>query len=296
MRTDGSNEKGNVEDRRGMKRSTVVGGGLTVLIVGLVASYFGVNPQLVQQFLGGAGGQQQQAGPPPNDGYKEFSEDILGMMDSVWRKEFQTNRYGVSYEKPQMVLFREAVNTKGCGNNIPSGVGPFYCPADKTVYLDPTFFAELEKLGGSKAKFSQAYVIAHEVGHHVQNLLGYNDRMEFAKAGRDGFRREGENAGIRLELQADYLAGVWARQAQDRYKILDNPREVEEALKTAKSIGDDLLTKGRVSPENFNHGTAKQRYFCFKKGFDTGNASKQYLDKFFDPRIEPLKIGPNEGF
>lgn len=293
MQIEEGGEQGDVEDRRGMKRSTMVGGGIAAVVIGLVGTYLGINPAILQQFLGGAGGQQQQ-GPadPPKDGYLEFSQKLIGNMNGVWGRLFEENRYGTRYEKPRMVLFDTAVDTEGCGKNIPSGVGPFYCPADKRVYLDPTFFAELEKLGGSKAKFSQAYVIAHEVGHHVQNLLGYNDRVE-------RFRKdEGENAGIRLELQADYMAGVWAKHAKDRGEIsLDNSAEVQEALRTAKAIGDDLLTKGRVSPEKFNHGKAEQRYFCFNRGFTTGNASKQYLDKFFDPSIRPLDIGtPGSGF
>lgn len=292
MRTDSGDEKGDVEDRRGMKRSTAVGGGIAAVIIALVGGYLGINPAILQQFFGGAGGGGQAQGPadPPKDGYKEFSENLIGMNNSVWRRLFQENGYREKYENPRMVLFDTAVDTDGCGKNIPAGVGPFYCPADSRVYLDPMFFAELEKLGGSKAEFSQAYVIAHEVGHHVQNLLGYNEQVE-------RFRRsEGENAGIRLELQADYLAGVWAKHAQERFRILSNSREVEDALRTAKSIGDDRLTKGRVSPEKFNHGTAEQRYFFFKKGFETGNARRAYLDKFFDSNTPPLELGQRGGF
>ncbi len=296
MQIDDSGEKGDVEDRRGFSTNAKIGGGIAAVVIGLIGTYVGINPAILQQLVGGAGGQQQQEGPPPADGYLEFSQKLLGNINTVWRKEFAANRYGKGYEPPHMVLFRDAVSTKGCGDNIPSGVGPFYCPSDKTVYLDPTFFKELEKLGGSKAEFSQAYVVAHEVGHHVQNLIGYNEKADHAKVGRDGFRAEGENAGIRLELQADYLAGVWAKHAQDEFKILANPREVEDALRTAKAIGDDLLTKGRVSPEKFNHGKAEQRYYIFKKGFETGNASKEYLDKFFSPNVKPLEIGPNTGF
>ena len=264
-----------------------------MLVIGLIASYLGVNPAILQQILGGAGGpgpgQQQVQEAPVHDGYAEFSKKLLGNMDTIWRKEFANNRYP-KYEKPHMVLFRDSVNTGGCGNNISSGVGPFYCPGDKTVYLDPTFFGELERLGGSKAEFSQAYVIAHEVGHHVQNLLGYEAKAE-------SFRRsEGENAGIRLELQADYLAGVWAHHAQADFKILSNMNEVQDALKTASAIGDNKLTKGRVSSEKFNHGNDTQRYYFFKKGFETGDASKAYLDRFMSPSVRPLDIGPKTGF
>ncbi len=287
MQIEEGGEQGNVEDRRGYSPAAKAGG-ITAIILGLVGAYVGINPAILQQLVGGAGGQQQQEGPPPTDGYKEFSEKLLGNIDTVWREQFKKNGYG-GYENPKMVLFRDAVNT-GCGNNIPSGVGPFYCPPDKTVYLDPTFFKELERLGGSKAEFSQAYVVAHEVGHHVQNLLGYERQVERFKA------REGENAGIRLELQADYLAGVWAHHAQERFKILGNLREVEDALKTASAIGDNKLTKDRVSPEKFNHGRDDQRYYFFKKGFQTGDASKAYLDRFMSPTVKPLDLGEKSGF
>lgn len=295
MQIGDSGEKGNVEDRRGY--SPAKAGGIAAVVIALIGGYIGINPAILQQLFGVGGGQQQKEGPAPQDGYKEFSEALLGNTNTVWRDQFGKEKYkhkksgrGVSFDAPKMVLFREAVNTKGCGLGIPSGVGPFYCPADNTVYLDPTFFAELEKLGGSKAEFSQAYVIAHEVGHHVQNLIGYNELLEeYQKA-------EGDNAGIRLELQADYLAGVWARHAQDRFRILNSPREVEEALRTASAIGDNKLTKGRVSSEKFNHGRDDQRYFFFKKGYDTGDASQSYLDRFFSRAVKPLDLGPKAGF
>jgi uncharacterized protein len=288
MQIDDSGEKGNVEDRRGYSPAAKVGG-ISAIVIGLVGAYLGINPAILQQFFGAVVQPQQREGPAPADGYKEFSESLLGNIDTVWREQFKKNGYG-GYENPKMVLFTGAVNTKGCGTGIPADVGPFYCPADKTLYLDPTFFAALEKLGGSKAEFSQAYVVAHEVGHHVQNLLGYNDEVE-------KFRRsEGENAGIRLELQADYLAGVWAHHAQAKFKILSNLREVEDALQTASAIGDNKLTKGRVSSEKFNHGNDKQRYYFFKKGFETGVSSKDYLKRFMSPSVKPLEIGPQTGF
>ncbi len=186
-----------------------------------------------------------------------------------------------------MVLFSDRVDSGGCGI-APSAVGPFYCPVSHTIFLDPSFFDELaNKLGGSKADFSQAYVVAHEAGHHVQNLLGYDRALDDFK------RREGENAGIRLELQADYLAGVWAHHAQEQYHILSNPNEVQEALKTARAIGDNRIQekmRGKSWPESFTHGSDAQRYKFFKAGFDTGDASKATLDKFFDPRVRPLDL------
>jgi predicted metalloprotease len=284
-KADGS---GRVEDRRGIKPGVAVGGGLGTLIVLGLVYFFGMDPRQAQQLANlanqGAGRLQQQKGDakPLNDRTLKFTETVIALTDEVWTDEFQ--RHGSSYEKPKMVLFAQAVDTQ-CGR-APSSVGPFYCPADKTVYLDPTFFEELEqKLGGSKAEFSQAYVIAHEVGHHVQNLTGYNDQVERFRA------REGENAGIRLELQADYLAGVWAHHSEKRKHILQQG-DVEEAIKTAKNIGDDAIQKkmqGWVSPEKFNHGKASQRYKSFMDGFNSGDASKQALDRFFNPNVRPTK-------
>jgi predicted metalloprotease len=269
------------------------GGGVVGLIVTLVAVYFfGINPQAAQQLgqMANQGGGAQD-GQGVDDGYKQFSAKILGSTEDVWEKQFRSQGYG-KYRAVKMKLFSEGVETGGCGF-APSEVGPFYCPAsdDKRgmVYLDPTFFAELEqKLGGSKAEFSQAYVIAHEVGHHVQRLLGYSTRLEELKA--TSRPNERENQGIRLELQADYLAGVWAHHATN-LKISE--ADVRESLKTAKAIGDNRIAKksgGWVSPEKFNHGTDEQRSRTFLRGFKTGDASKQALEYFFDPATPPLKL------
>jgi len=275
---------GDVEDRRGNKGKLAAGGGVVALVIALVAGYFGIDPRVAQQVAGNLGGGQQQKGEPPADGYLKFSKQILQSTNEVWDKQFPQN-FGQKYKQPQMVLFSEQVDSGGCGV-APSSVGPFYCPASNKVFLDPTFFNQLEKdLGGSKAEFSQAYVIGHEVGHHVQNLLGYNRRVEDFK------KREGENSGIRLELQADYLAGVWAHHAKNKIRI--DGRDIGEAMKTAQSIGDDRIQKksrGWASPESFNHGTAEQRLKYFQKGFETGDASKRALDYFFDPGIAPLKL------
>jgi hypothetical protein len=230
----------------------------------------------------------EQVGPPPDDRFSKFADTILHTTDEVWTDQFARHDYGRGrYKGPErLVLFTQGVQTGGCGN-APSAVGPFYCPADKKVYLDPTFFQELEKkLGGSSAEFSQAYVIAHEVGHHVQNLIGYNELVDKYQ------RREGKNAGIRLELQADYLAGVWAHHGQKKFNFIENG-DVESAITTAQAIGDDRIAKksgGWVSPESFTHGTAKQRTKYFQEGLKTGDASKRTLDKFFNPDVDPLKL------
>lgn len=287
-------ERGNVEDRRGGVPGGAALGGIGALVVTLIAGYLGINPQVANQLFQAFGGavQQQKAGPGKPDGYKEFAEKITGACDEVWREWFARN-YGQRWQEPTLVLFDSpSVPTGGCGT-VPSEAGPFYCPGDKKLYLNPEFFDTLEKeLGGSKAQFSQAFVIAHEIGHHIQNLLGYNAKVRAFQ------EREGENGGIRLELQADYLAGCWAFHGQRRYKFLQNPdKDLQEALKTAKSIGDDAIMRkmgrgDRVNSAKFNHGTAEQRYFFFKKGFDTGDATRKTLDKFFDPNVRPLDLGP----
>jgi predicted metalloprotease len=272
-------------------------GGIGALVVTLVAGYLGINPQVANQLFQAfvAPQMQQKAGPGKDDGYKQFAEKVLGTTDKVWGEQFP-KQFGERYEKPTLILFdSNSVSTGGCGN-VPSAAGPFYCPGDKKLYLNPAFFATLKsELGGSDSQFSQAFVIAHEVGHHLQNLLGYNEKVEAFR------RREGENGGIRLELQADYLAGCWAYHGQNQFKFLKDPRkDLQEALQTAKSIGDDAIMKkmGRdaTNSSKFNHGTAEQRYFFFLKGFETGDASKRTLDKFFDPNVRPLDLGPKSGF
>jgi len=285
MKWQGQGESDNVEDRRGSggrKTPLAIGGGLIgtiVVIVGIV--FFGVD---LRDGAPPPGGNNAVKTPGQDDEDKHFAASMLKFTDEVWTEEFkQLDR---RYEKPHMVLFDGSVDTQGCGS-APSAVGPFYCPADKTVYLDPSFFDELQtKLGGSKAKFSQAYVIAHEVGHHVQNLLGYNIKLKkFEKF-------EGKNASIRLELQADYLAGVWAYHGQKKYKFIE-PGDVDAALKTARAIGDDRLMKkaGRwPSPESFTHGSEAQRLKWFKLGMEQGDKWRTVIEKFFDANVPPLKL------
>jgi predicted metalloprotease len=284
----------NVEDRRGMKRAGLAVGGGAGILLAIIGLVFGLDtnklagPQGDGDDKGGKKGGKK--GQPPADGYKEFAGKVLGLTEEVWAEQFKTNGYG-SYKKPKMVLFSEAVDTKGCGS-APSSVGPFYCPADDTVYLDPTFFAELEdKLGGSKGDFSQAYVIGHEVGHHVQNLLGYSARTDAKR------KKPQENEySIRLELQADYLAGVWAHHAEKKRKILEKG-DIEEALKTARAIGDNRIQekmRGKSHPESFNHGTDRQRYASFMNGFETGDASKRKLMLYFDEDATPFDKSAGE--
>jgi predicted metalloprotease len=280
MQWEGKETSENVEDQRGMKKAGLLaGGGIGTIVVMALVYFLGVDPNAAKQIVGNL------QGPPPgpqeqaaiDDKTSEFSKAVMGMTEKVWAEQFRTNGYG-RYEDPKMRLFREEVAT-GCGI-AQSAVGPFYCPADHKVYLDFSFFDELEnRLGGSKADFSKAYVIAHEVGHHVQNLLGYSEKVDRAR----GTPREKEMS-VRLELQADYLAGVWAHHAEAKYRILE-PGDVEAALKTAKAIGDDRLqerARGYVNPREFTHGTAAQRYQFFREGLKTGDAGRGRLEKFFD--------------
>jgi hypothetical protein len=286
MKWEGGEQSDNVEDRRGMRGPVAAGGGIGALVLAAVVYFVTGDARLAQQAqqLAKPAPQAQEVGPPVNDRTKAFVGTVLKYTEVVWDEQFR--EMGERYEEPKLKLFSNAVQTGGCGT-APSAVGPFYCPADKAVYLDPTFFDELEqKLGGSKAEFSQAYVIAHEIGHHVQNLLGYNALVQKYET------REGKNAGVRLELQADYLAGVWANRAQKKFQFIE-PGDVESALTTAQAIGDDRIQKksqGWTSPESYTHGTAAQRLKFFREGLETGDASKAKLDRFFDPKVNPLKL------
>jgi predicted metalloprotease len=250
----------------------------------------GGDPQKVKKFFGGGGqgggGAGQVEDRPETAEEKrsrKFAATILRFTEVVWDEQFR--KVGKRYEPPHMVLFTAEVQT-GCGN-APSAVGPFYCPADRTVYLDPTFFDELEKrLGGSKAEFSQAYVIAHEVGHHVQNLLGYSNLVERKR--RTLPREEYNKWSVRLELQADYLAGVWAYHGQKKFNFIE-PGDVESAIKSANAIGDDRLQKrsgGFTSPEKYTHGTSAQRVKWFRLGLETGDMSK--LKEIFEMPYDEL--------
>lgn len=288
MDWEGKEESSNLEDRRGMgKKGLVIGGGAAVIIA-IIGGLLGVDPQMIQKFVGnapiGQGKQAQETRPltPEEQHSKKFAATILKFTEDVWEEQFR--KHGKVYTPPHMVLFSDEVDT-ACGR-APSAVGPFYCPADKTVYLDPTFFAELEtRLGGSKGEFSQAYVIAHEVGHHVQNLLGYSALVHQK---RDLPKAEYNQWSVRLELQADYLAGVWAHYGQQKFKFIQ-PGDVESAMKSANAIGDDRLQKragGFVSPERYTHGTSEQRVKWFRRGLESGDMGM--LRKMFEMPYDEL--------
>jgi uncharacterized protein len=273
MKWQGRRESSNVEDRRGMIPGgrMAIGGGATLIIL-LVAMLFGVDPRVLLQQL--AGGQatslsteQQPTAPPADDPQAKFVSVILAETEDVWRQEFQ--KMGEQYVEPHLVLFSDRVES-ACGL-AGAAVGPFYCPGDSKVYLDLSFFETLDQQLGAPGDFAQAYVIAHEVGHHVQNLLGISERVS-AMRGRVS-EAEYNRLSVRLELQADFLAGVWAHHSEKIQPMLEKG-DIEEALNAASQIGDDRLqrrSQGTVVPDAFTHGTSAQRVRWFKRGLETGD-------------------------
>jgi predicted metalloprotease len=272
MRLDDARESENVEDRRGMGgrgfRPGGVGGlGIGGVVLLLVISYFlGVDPsQLLNDSGVSTGGEppaSTPAGPPGSDPSGEFARKILADTEDTWTTIFE--RSGQQYLKPVLVLFSDSVES-ACGQ-AGSATGPFYCPGDQKVYLDLSFFRELDRRFGAPGDFAQAYVIAHEIGHHVQNLTG-----NLARGG--GLSRRGANAqSVRQELQADCLAGVWGYAAARRNRL--EPGDAEEGLRAAAAIGDDRLqqeSQGRVVPDSFTHGSSADRVAALKRGLQTGD-------------------------
>ena len=281
MKWEGNRESDNVEDARGGGGFRVGGRsgiGLGTVAVALVAGWiFGINPLTILGALDGGGGastvQQQQAPaakPPPADALARFVSTVLADTEDVWREQFA--QAGGSYRDPKLVLFRGAVPT-ACGQGA-SAMGPFYCPADQKVYIDLDFYETMRTRLGAPGDFAQAYVIAHEVGHHVQNLMGVTDKVDSM---RGRVSEAQQNAlSVRLELQADCLAGVWAHHADAQRQILEQG-DVEEALNAASQIGDDALqrkSQGTIVPESFTHGTSAQRVAWFKRGLQTGSVQQ----------------------
>lgn len=269
MRLDDSRESENVEDRRGRGGGRIaIGGGAGVIVV-LIALLLGVDPSVLLQGGGDAGappGRSEQA-PPRDDPTRVFVSRVLGELEDVWRPIFrQANR---PYQDPVLVLFSGGVQT-GCGN-ASSQVGPFYCPRDQRLYIDPDFLARLQRQIGAPGPFAAAYVIAHEVGHHIQNRLGILDRVDQARRGAG--EAEGNALQVRVELQADCFAGFWARRANEARGIMERG-ELEQAIAAANGVGDDTLqrqSQGYVVPERFTHGTSAQRVRWFRRGFDSGD-------------------------
>ena len=272
----------NVEDERGMSGGTMaIGGGAGVLVIALIVWLLGGNPvqflqqqqQLQQQQGAGQqpGVQQPRGAPPPGeDELKRFVSVVLKDTEVVWGDLFA--KQGMQYRNPKLVLFTGQVDS-ACGL-ASAAVGPFYCPEDEKVYLDLSFYRDLKTRFGAPGDLAQAYVVAHEIGHHVQKQLGIMDKVHAAQARAS--KAEANQLSVRLELQADFFAGVWAYHAQERFKFLD-PGDVDDALRCAKAIGDDRLqmqARGVVVPDSFTHGTSEQRMRWFKLGLTTGDMSK----------------------
>jgi len=275
MRWQGRRGSGNVEDRRRLGGRAMMGGGLggLGLIVLVVYLLMGGDPtQLNLQQPMGPGGQVETgvAVDETSDEAAQFVAVVLADTEEVWHELFR--QMGNAYREPRLVLFSDQVQS-ACGF-ASAAVGPFYCPGDEKVYIDLSFYELLSRRFGAAGDFAQAYVIAHEVGHHVQHLLGISDQVD-ARRGRVS-ERELNQLLVRLELQADFLAGVWAHHAQRRFDILE-PGDIEEALNAANAIGDDTLqrqTQGHVVPDSFTHGTSEQRVRWFRLGFETGDISR----------------------
>lgn len=275
MRWIGRRESSNIEDRRGMSTGGMVaGGGITSIVVLLIALLFGVDPSaLLRQGEpeGESGTAARREGSPAEENLMKFTRVVLADTEDVWNDLFRT-QLRKDYPEPVLVPFTGQTRS-GCGF-ASSATGPFYCPTDQKVYIDLEFFQELESRFRAAGDFAQAYVIAHEIGHHVQNQMGILDQVH-SRQGRIS-KAEYNQLSVRSELQADFLAGIWAHYAQKTKSILE-PGDLEEALRAANAIGDDRLQKqaqGYVVPDSFTHGTSEQRARWFRLGFETGDLSR----------------------
>ena len=271
MKWIGRRQSDNVEDRRGISGGgkTILGGGIIGVIILLLQTFGGENAQILtpvlEQFNQNGAPTEQRALTAEEEKIGEFPKVVFADTEDIWTKIFEENN--MQYEKPKMVLFTGSVET-ACGG-ASSASGPFYCPGDQKVYMDLAFFDELQtKFGASGGDFATAYVIAHEVGHHIQTLLGTSAKMRQAQQGKS--EAEANKLSVALELQADFYAGVWAKYNQENLDIGD----IDEALSAAQAVGDDAIQKrmqGHIVPESFTHGTSEQRKYWFMKGYTTGD-------------------------
>ena len=272
MRWERGRRSDNIEDRRGMRvgRRGLAGGGIGAIVLALVAMYFGVDPSVVLNQAGNMAptqAEQPATFSPEEEQLKEFMSVVLADTEDVWGALFQGS--GQAYQAPKLVLFSGAVES-ACGF-AEAAMGPFYCPGDHKLYLDMRFFNDLAQRHDAPGDFAQAYVVAHEVGHHVQTLLGISDKVHAARS-RAG-ETEGNVMQVRMELQADCFSGVWANHAHKARQVLE-PGDVEEALAAAAGVGDDRLQKqarGVVVPDSFTHGSSAQRMHWFNRGLQSGD-------------------------
>ena len=290
MRMDGRRTSSNVDDRRGMSGGKAVGMGLGgLIIIGLITWALGGNPLSVLQQMGADGGglltgggtQTAQDYQPTaqEEALAEFSKQILASTEDVWTKVFR-EQLNAEYEPPKMVLFTSSVQT-GCGGATAS-VGPFYCSADKALYIDLSFFSQMKQQLGADGEFAYAYVIAHEVGHHVENLLGILGQVH--QKMQSSNQTTANQWSVRLELQADYLAGVWGHHESKMFNSIDN-QDIRNAINCSKVIGDDYLQKksqGYTVPDAFTHGTSAQREKWLMNGLRSGNISQKTLSEIYN--------------
>jgi predicted metalloprotease len=271
MKLDDREESENVEDRRGMGRRTGValaGGGIGSVILVIIYLVMGGDPRQLMRDAGQDGGAQPaRVEDPQEKEMAHFTKVVFGDTERVWDEQFR--KMGKKYVKPTLVLFNGQVDS-ACGS-ADAAMGPFYCPGDSNVYIDLSFYRDMDRKLHAGGDFARAYVVAHEVGHHVQHLLGYSKRAD----SRHGGETENEMS-VRLELQADYFAGVWAHHGDEKYHFLEKG-DIESAINAAYQIGDDRLQKqarGVVVPEKFTHGTSKQRMRWFQRGLKTGDVKE----------------------
>ncbi|MDB5200402.1 MAG: metalloprotease [Chitinophagaceae bacterium] len=264
----GRRESSNVDDRRGISGGGIAAGGGIIGIIFLLAKFLlggGDTSDLQQVFPQGQQQEMTTEQKAAEDERARFVKVVLADTEDVWDKIF--GEMGRQYTKPTLVLFSGSTDAAGCGG-ASSQTGPFYCPADSKVYIDLSFAEELKNRFGASGDFPMAYVVAHEVGHHVQHLLGLSAKMQ--RLQNQLTETEYNKYSVKMELQADFYAGVWAHYDQKMKNVID-AKDIEEALNAASAIGDDRITQGRVSPDAFTHGTSAQRMYWFKKGYETGD-------------------------
>lgn len=283
MKWQGGRRGGNIEDRRGMSTGgKVAAGGIGGVIILLISMFMGVDPtQLLQQIQPGAATQGEYQSTPEEDRLLDFADVVLASTGDVWSSLFRQS--GQTYPKPGLVVYTQGTQTGGCGIGQ-AHFGPFYCPADQKIYLDLSFNRELSQRFGAKGEFALAYVIAHEVGHHLQQVLGVLDQTNALRSKLS--EREYNKISVMTELQADFYAGVWAHHVNKMTNIELTYQDIVDGMNAAAAVGDDHIQEqatGHSNPETFTHGTSEQRAYWFKRGYDTGDVNAG--DTFNEPSL-----------